>query len=53
MFVLLGMTDYVGDTLCGVYSTYENAQDAQKVMSRYDDSRIVEVEVDNDPGNYY
>lgn len=50
MFVLLGETHYEGDTLLGVYSTPDAAEEAYVVFcaERYafDGHRVVRVEID-------
>jgi hypothetical protein len=48
-FVLLGETDHEGDTLLGVYTSYEAADAAYAQYTidhtAFDDYRIVQVEV--------
>lgn len=49
MYVLLGETDYEGDTLLGVYATQEAAEAAYQVwiadQQRFDGHRVQQVEV--------
>lgn len=35
LFTLLGSYDYEGDTLLGVFSTHEKAQEAQEVFANH------------------
>lgn len=49
VFVLLGETDYAGDTLLGVYSSYDDADAAYAQYttehSAFDDYRIQQLEI--------
>lgn len=55
MYVLLGMTDYESDTLLGLYSTLESAEESYKsdLAQGFDNARIIEVPVDAPPTDYF